>query len=93
MFGAITASVASSAAAAAMEVAKNSQDGERLFYIVASGFNFVLPQAAYSKSHFSFHSGNFTAHYRAFEADVGSEAMVSLKNVSMNCNQNMQMVW
>mmetsp|Transcript_4276 Transcript_4276/g.8218 ORF Transcript_4276/g.8218 Transcript_4276/m.8218 type:complete len:3387 (-) Transcript_4276:172-10332(-) len=92
VFGAIAASVASSAAAAAMEVAKSSQTGERLFYIVASGSNLVVPQAAYSEKHFSFHSGNFEAHYRAFEGDVGSEAQVSLMDVSMNCSQNMQMV-
>mmetsp|Transcript_2476 Transcript_2476/g.5220 ORF Transcript_2476/g.5220 Transcript_2476/m.5220 type:complete len:2925 (-) Transcript_2476:1534-10308(-) len=92
VFGAMAASVASSAATAAMEVAKSSQDGERLFYIVASGFNCIVPQAAYSEKHFSFHSGNFEAHYRAFEGDIGSEANVSLNDVSMNCNQNMQMV-
>ncbi|KAL7555198.1 hypothetical protein ACHAWF_018915 [Thalassiosira exigua] len=93
VFGAIAATVASSAAAAAMEVAKSSHDGERLFYIVASGFNLVVPQAAYSEKHFSFHSGNFEAHYRALEEDVGSEAYVSLKDVSMNCDRNMQMVF
>lgn len=92
MFGAIAASVASSAAAAAMEVAKSSHDGERLFYIVASGFNFVVPQAAYSENHFSFQAGNFEAHYRALAGDIGSEAHVSLNDVSMNCNQGMQMV-
>jgi len=92
VFGAITASVASSAAAAAIEVAKASHDGERLFYIVASGFNLVVPQAAYSEEHFSFRAGNFDAHYRALADDVGSEARVSLKAVTMSCNQQMQMV-
>ena len=92
VFGTIAASVASSAAAAAKAVAKSSQNGEKLFYIVASGFNLVVPQAAYSETHFSFHSGNFEAHYRAFEDDIGSEAHVSLKDVSLNCDQLMQMV-
>jgi vacuolar protein sorting-associated protein 13A/C len=92
VFGAIAASVASSAAAAAMQAAKGSQDGERLFYIIASGFNFVLPQAAYSENFFSFFAGNFEAHYRSLKDGIGSEAQVSLKDVSMNCNQNMQMV-
>jgi hypothetical protein len=92
VFGAIAASVASSAAAAAMQAAKGSQDGERLFYIIASGFNFVLPQAAYSENFFSFLAGNFEAHYRSLKDGIGSEAQVSLKDVSMNCNQNMQMV-
>ncbi|KAL9187273.1 hypothetical protein ACHAXT_001376 [Thalassiosira profunda] len=92
VFGTIAASVAHTAATAAMEAAKSSKDGERLFYIVASGFNMVLPQAAYSDKHFSFHSGNFVAHYRAFEGDIGSEAHVSLKEVSMTCAQSMRMV-
>ena len=61
VLGAITASAASSAAAAAMDAAKSSQDGERLFYIIASGFNFVLPQAAYSDNFFLFHAGEFKA--------------------------------
>ena len=92
VFGTIAASVAYSAAAAAKEVTKGSQDGQKLFYIVASGFNLVVPQAAYSDIHFSFHSGNFEAHYRALEGDLGSEAHVSLKDVSLNCNNQMQMV-
>jgi len=92
VFGTIAASVALSAAAAAKQVAKSSQNGERLFYVVASGFNLVVPQAAYSEEYFSFNAGNFKAHYRVFEDDIGSEAHVSLKDVSMNCNQNMQMV-
>lgn len=92
VFGALTASVASSAAAAAMEVAKSSQSGQKLFYIVASGFDFVLPQAAYSENYFLFHAGNFEAHYRAFENDIGSEAQVYLKDVSMRCGRNMTMV-
>ncbi len=84
--------MASSAAAAAMEVVKSSQDRERLFYVVASGFNFVLPQAAYSEKNFSFHAGNFEAHYRALGDDFGSNIQLSLKNVSMNCFQNLKMV-
>ncbi|KAK1743056.1 vacuolar protein sorting-associated protein 13 [Skeletonema marinoi] len=74
------------------EVAKSSQSGQKLFYIVASGFDLVLPQAAYSENYFLFHAGNFQAHYRAFENDVGSEAQVSLKDVSMRCGRNMTMV-
>ena len=92
VFGAIAASVAMSAAARAREAAKSSQDGEKLFYVVASGFNLVVPQAAYSEKYFSFLAGNFEAHYRAFEGDIGSEAIVSLKDVSMTCSQKMQMV-
>lgn len=84
--------MASSAAAAAMEVAKSSQDRERLFYVVATGFNMVLPQAVYSEKYFSFHAGNFEAHYRALGDDIGSNIQLSLNDVSMNCNQNLQMV-
>ena len=92
VFGALTASVASTAAAAAMEAAKSSYSAQKLFYINASGFDFVLPQAAYSENYFLFHAGNFEAHYRAFENDVGSEARVSLNDVSMSCGRNMSMV-
>ena len=92
VLGAMAANVASSAAAAAMEVAKSSQMGEKLFYVVASGFDFVLPQAAYSEKHFSFHTGKLEAHYRILENDVGSEAQVSLTDLSMYCEQRMAMV-
>lgn len=88
----MAASVASSAAAAAMQVAKSSQDKERLFYVVATGFTFVLPQAAYSEKHFSFHAGNFKAHYRALGDDIGSNILLALHDVSMNCSQNLNMV-
>ncbi|KAL7472999.1 hypothetical protein ACHAXS_013378 [Conticribra weissflogii] len=92
VLGAMAASAASSAAAAAREVAKSSQSGEKLFYIVATGFDFVLPQAAYSEEHFSFHAGKLEAHYRSLASDVGSEAEVSLTELSMQCAKQMSMV-
>jgi len=92
VLGAMAASAASSAAAAAREVTKSSQSGEKLFYIVATGFDFVLPQAAYYEDHFSFHAGKLEAHYRSLASDVGSEAEVSLTELSMQCAQKMSMV-
>ena len=90
-FGAISASVASSAALA-LEAARATSTEEKLFFITASGFDFVLPQAAYSANHFSFHAGSFTAKYRSHEGDIGSEASVSLQDVSLSCGQKMPMV-
>lgn len=92
VFGALAYNVASSATAASIDTTKSPPNGERLFYIVASGFNFVLPQAAYSENYLSFHAGNFESHYRSLKDDIGSEIRMSLKDVSLQCNQNMQMV-
>eukprot|EP00804_Cyclotella_cryptica_P002353 CCRYP_004076-RE/>CCRYP_004076-RE protein AED:0.10 eAED:0.10 QI:4221/1/1/1/0.94/0.78/19/1152/1666 len=92
VFGAMAASVASTAAAAAMEVAKSSQNGERLFYVVASGFDFVLPRAAYSENFFVFHTGELEAHYRTLENEAGSIAQVALKDLSLSCDQDMPLV-
>jgi hypothetical protein len=52
----------------------------------------VLPQAAYSEKHFAFQAGNFEAHYRALGDDVGSNVLLALYDVSMNCSQNLSMV-
>ena len=92
VFGAMAASVASTAAAAAMEVTKSAQNGERLFYIVASGFDFVLPRAAYSENFFVFHTGELEAHYRTLENDAGSLAQLTLRDLSLSCDQQMHMV-
>jgi hypothetical protein len=92
VFGAMAASVASTAAAAAMEMTKSAQNGERLFYIQASGFDFVLPRAAYSENYFVFHTGELEAHYRTLENETGSIAKVSLRDLSLSCDQQMQMV-
>lgn len=88
----MAASVASTAAAAAMEVARSSQNGERLFYVVASGFDFVLPRAAYSENFFVFHTGELEAHYRTLENEAGSIAQISLNDLSLSCDQNMPLV-
>lgn len=92
VFGAMAASVASTAAAAALEVTKSAQNGERLFYIMASGFDFLLPRAAYSENYFVFHTGELKAHYRTLENESGSSAQVSLRDLSLRCDQQMQMV-
>ena len=92
VFGAMAASVASSAAAAALEAAKSAKNGERLFYIVASGFDFVLPRAAYSENYFVFHTGELKVHYRTLENETGSLAQLSMRDLSLSCDQQMQMV-
>lgn len=92
VFGAMAASVASTAAAAAREAVKSSQNGERLFYIVASGFDFVLPRAAYSENYFVFNTGELEAHYRTLENETGSTAQLSLRDLSLSCDQEMPMV-
>ena len=92
VFGAMAASVASTAAAAAMEVTKSAQNGERLFFIQASGFDFVLPRAAYSDNYFVFHTGELKVHYRTLENETGSIAQVSMRDLSLSCDQGMQMV-
>ena len=91
VFGVLAAKAASSAAAAAMEVAKSSQSGEQLFYVVASGFDIVLPQAAYSDKYFLLHTGKLEAHYRTLENNVGSESCMSMTDLMMYSGQQMNM--
>eukprot|EP00970_Alexandrium_tamarense_P018299 scaffold13326_cov204-Alexandrium_tamarense.AAC.32 len=92
VFGAMAGSVASAAGAAALEVAKGSENGETLFYVVASGFDFVLPQSPLSEKYLLFHAGMLKAHYRILVNDSGAEVEVSLQDVLLHCDQQMKMV-
>ncbi|KAL7469473.1 hypothetical protein ACHAXS_009736 [Conticribra weissflogii] len=87
VMGTMASMAASSATEAATEVTKSSYDGEQLFCIDASGFEIVLPQAAYSEKYFSLHSGRFNGHFRTLENGVGSKTNVVLTDFMLQCEQ------
>jgi len=90
VLGAMAAQVASSAKAAALEAAKDTQ-GLQLYQIKASGIDFVLPQAANLEKYFILHAGAFLVWYRTLE-DGGAEAKISLNDVLLESNTNFHIV-
>ncbi len=91
VLGALTAQVASSAAAAAMELAQ-TDDGEKVFDIRATGFNFILPVSAHSSEYLALNSGNMMILYKSFSNPGEGEANLQLENFTMKCNQNTNLI-
>ena len=91
VLGALTAQVASSAAQAAKEITQ-SIDGDKLFHIQATGFDFILPAAAYSQDFLTLHAGNLLVRYISLANEAGSKARLSLSQVTMKCSRGMEMV-
>ena len=86
VLGAMAARVASSAAHAARELAE-AAEGEKIFHVIASGFDFVLPQAANSQKNFLLHSGNLSIRFTSFPRPGHGVAALRLEDVTMECNQ------
>ena len=91
VLGAMAAQVASSAKAAAIEVA-NTTYGQQLYQIKASGIDLVLPQAANLDNNIVLHAGELVLWYRTLPDDGGGEAKISMGNVSMQSNNQDQIV-
>ena len=83
ILGALTAQAASSAVAAAADIAQAS-DASRLYHIRATALDFVLPQSARNASHITVHAGELKVVYKSFVDPGGSEADVSLSDVSLS---------
>jgi hypothetical protein len=82
ILGAITAAAATSAAAAAADIAAAGSD-KKQFVVRATGFEVVVPEAAYTQSAMSIRTGEMLATYDAFPFPGGGEATVSLTGVMM----------
>jgi len=87
VLGAIAKSLASSATQAAIEMNQIETVGEKVFIIKASGFDFVLPQAAYTPDHFFLHVGNMAVRFKALPTPGEGVADVVLDDVIMKCNR------
>lgn len=82
ILGALAAKAASSAVAAAADMATASE-AMRRYHIRASAFDFVLPQSARNPKHISIHTGDFQVVYKSLADPAGSEASVSLSDVTL----------
>lgn len=82
ILGALTAKAATSAAQKASQLAE-SGTGKKLFRVIASDFDLVLPQAAYSEKSIEVHAGTLVVEYSMLPGTGGSEAKVDLGEVVM----------
>ena len=93
VLGALFAKVASSAAAAAIEIAQTTEeDKDKLFQIHATGLDLVLPQTAKSKDYFSIKADDLEVQYIALANDQGGKAKCYISDVMMACNRNLEML-
>ena len=93
VLGALFAKVASSAAAAAIEIAQTTEDDkDKLFQIHATGLDLVLPQTAKSKDYFSIKADDLEVQYIALANDQGGKAKCYISDVMMACNRNLEML-
>lgn len=81
IMGVLFVQAATTAAEAALEIA-NSVIGEKLFFIKASSFDVILPQAAYRKEIFAANAGLLDVKYRMFP-DTSSTAVLELSDVTL----------
>lgn len=91
ILGALTAKVASTAAAAAVEVAK-AVEGEQLYKISAESFKILVPQAAYEEHHLSMNVGELLCEYRSLANACGGRCSVGLHSMSLACGEGSVMV-
>ncbi|CAB9496929.1 Putative vacuolar protein sorting-associated protein 13A [Seminavis robusta] len=82
ILGALTAQAASSAVAAAADLA-NASDASKQYHVRATAFNFVLPQSARAVGHLSVQAGELSVVYRSFVDPLGGQASISLSDVSL----------
>ena len=80
ILGTLTSRAASSAASAAAEMA-SSDDKKKQFVVRATGFEVLLPEAAYSDNYFSVRAGIVHAEYTVLPDEKGAEAKFSMSNV------------
>lgn len=90
VLGTLTAQMASTAAA--VELAE-ATDGDKFFYVKATGFDLALPSAACSPDLFALRAVDLPVRYVALANDAGKQAQLSLSEVSMKCGAGSQMVY
>ena len=92
VLGALTKRVASSAAQAAYDLAQTESVGRKIFFVKASGFDLVLPQAAYSPEFFALHVGNMSVHFTGYPTPGEGAAIIALEEVTMQCNKEERII-
>ncbi len=92
VLGALTQRVASSAAQVALELSQKELVGRNIFYVRASGFDLVLPQASYSSEFFALHIGIMSVHFTAFPSPGEGAAVITLEEVTMKCNRDEEII-
>ena len=92
VLGAIFAKVASSAAAAAMEMARTAENSDKLFQISARGLDLVIPQACSSENYFVINAGDLDVQYVALANDQGGKAKCSISDVTLTCDRKLPML-
>jgi len=91
VLGALGATTAASAAAAALEITQ-AFNGEKMFLVSATSFEFLVPHAAYIQDYFAFHAVRLNVKYRALANFGGGEADVDLSEMSVACNKGISML-
>jgi vacuolar protein sorting-associated protein 13A/C len=90
ILGVLATQAASSAAAAAVEIA-TSIGAKKFFCVKATGFEVVLPQAAYRSKHISVSTGAMQVGYVAMPEPGGGEANITLSDVALADDTGSQM--
>lgn len=88
ILGALARRAMSSAALAALQVDQSENVPEMVVVVEASGFDFILPQSAFSTNHFLLHVGDLSILYKNCETPGKGEASLSLHDVTMLCNED-----
>jgi hypothetical protein len=91
ILGAMTSQAASQAAVAAADLA-TSGSGKKLFVVRATGFEVLLPEAAYNEKHFSVQTGELSAEYTALPNQQGGLAKVSISSVMIGDLEGQEML-
>ena len=92
VLGAIFERVASSAAAAAIDMAQTSEEKDKLFHVDATGLHLVVPESATSPKFFSLNAGDLAVEYLALANERGGEAKCSVADVTMACDEKLAML-
>ena len=88
VLGALAEKVAESAVQAARQLSQAQAAGQKVFFIRAERFDFVLPEAVYSPKHFVLRAGDLDIEFITFPEPGEAKANVSLQEVTMKCNQD-----
>jgi len=87
VLGALAEKVAESAAQAARQISQNEAVGNKVISVNAQGFDFVLPQAAYSPNYFILKAGDLNLDFISFPEPGEGKASIRLNKVTMQCDQ------
>ncbi len=93
VLGALAEKVAESAVQAARQLSQAQAAGEKIFFIHAARFDFVLPEAVYSPKHFVLCAGDLSVEFISFPEPGEGKAKISLQEVTMKCNRDESIIY